>query len=338
MSTTRTATCLLLLLIMTTTQSEGKLLVLGPVPSRYLDSARNVRVYLPPSYDTEVNARYPVLYLHDGQNVFSSAGPDCCFGWGNWELDHTADRLVEEGRMREIIMVAIDNTRSRYREYRGRLFAKPEAPRRARASTSNSAASATDTDLDNEQFDAYANFLVKELKPRIDREFRTVDGPATTGLMGSSMGGICSLALAWEYPKTFGLAASLSGAFQVEKTNFLRLGLAQYRGKRKPIRLYLDSGVVDYTGDDDGRKHTDAVAAELRRIGWEDGLSLQHFTDLHPLNDAELAQAGLPQHKWSEARTSQHNEFYWRLRAWRALTFLFPAEPPAVNRFQRSKK
>jgi hypothetical protein len=130
----------------------------------------------------------------------------------------------------------------------------------------------------------------------------------------------------------------LSGSFQVEKTNFLSQGIALYRGKRKPVRLYLDSGVVDYTGDDDGRKHTDAVAAELRRIGWEDGLTLQHYTDLHPLQDTELGQAGLPQHKWGEARTSQHNEFYWRLRAWRALTFLFPAEPPAVNRFRRSKK
>jgi predicted alpha/beta superfamily hydrolase len=334
MSTKRSLSACLLLLIMTTTTSEGKLLVLGPMPSRYLDSARTIRVYLPPSYETDPDARYPVLYLHDGQNVFSSAGPDCCFGWGNWDLDGTADRLIDEGRMREIIMVAVDNSRSRYREYRGRLYSKNEPSRKSTRSSSSVATNA----LDNTKFDAYVNFLNKELKPRIDREFRTLPGPATTGVMGSSMGGICSLALAWEYPKTFGLAASLSGAFQVEKTNFLGQSLVPYRGKRKPVRVYLDSGVVDYTGDDDGRKHTDAVAAELRRIGWEDGLTLQHYTDLHPLTDSELGPTGLRHDKWHEARTSQHNEFYWRLRAWRALTFLFPSEPPAVNRFRRSKR
>src|SRR5262245_37920386 len=53
----------------------------------------------PPSYDSEPKRRYPVLYLHDGQNIFSSAGTNSCFGWGSWELDRTVDRLIAEGRM-----------------------------------------------------------------------------------------------------------------------------------------------------------------------------------------------------------------------------------------------
>jgi predicted alpha/beta superfamily hydrolase len=308
--------------MMTTALSEGRLLVLGPVASRSLEGARGVRVYLPPSYDTEPRRRYPVLYLHDGQNVFSSAGPDCCFGWGSWELDRTADRLVAEGKMREIIMVAVDNSRSRYREYRGRVQA-PSLPGRRGGRTT-----ATNT-ADNAHFDAYARFLTKELKPRIDREFRTLKVPAQTGVLGSSLGGICSLALAWEHPKVFGLAASLSGAFQIEKTNFLRGVLGNYAGKPKPVRIYLDSGVIDYTGDDDGKHLTDQVAAELRRIGWKDHRDLAHHTDERPLTDPDLAQTELPHHKWGEARTSQHNEFYWRLRVWRALAFLYPPTKPS---------
>ena len=305
------------LVVIQTSMADGKILPEERIESRTLGAARTVRVYLPPSYDTAPKRRYPVLYLHDGQNVFSSAGTNCCFGWGSWEVDKTVDRLVAEGRMQEILMVAVDHPRSRYKEYRGSLHLEDgkvrKPPRGAR----------TD-DLDNARFEAYANFLIKELKPRIDREYRTLKSAVNTGVMGSSLGGICSLSLAWENPKTFGLAASLSGSFDIEKSNFLRQVLPSHRGKPKPIRIYLDTGTIDYTGDDDGRRHTDAVAAALRSLGWKEGKDLQRFTDLHLLSESELERKGLRHDKWSEAKTSQHNEFYWRLRAWRPLVFLFP--------------
>ena len=305
------------LLVLSTCMSEGTLLPARSVESRHLGGTRTVRIYLPPSYERAPTRRYPVLYLHDGQNVFSSAGANCCFGWGNWELDKTADRLIAEGRMGEIIMVAVDNSRERYKEYRGLLYERSgKLPSARKSAESNS--------VDNARFDAYTKFLIQELKPAIDREFRTRKTPAHTGVMGASMGGIGSLALAWENPKVFGLAASISGAFQVEKRNFLQCALQPFEGRRKPVRVYLDSGTIDFTGDDDGRRDTDAVAAELRRIGWKDGKTLLQFTDPHPLSEAELEQFGLRREKWEEARRSQHNEFYWRLRAWRALEFLFP--------------
>jgi len=140
------------------------------------------------------------------------------------------------------------------------------------------------------------------------------------------MGGICSLALAWERPEVFGKAASLSGAFQVERTNFVTNILRRYAGKPKPVRIYLDSGVCDFSGGDDGRSNTDKAAAELRRIGWRDGVDLYHFVDSKPMSEAELAAAGLRGDKLKEGQTSQHNEFYWRQRAWRPLIFLFPAK------------
>jgi predicted alpha/beta superfamily hydrolase len=258
-----------------------------------------------------------VLYVHDGQNAFSTVGPYVAFGWGNWQLDRTASELASAGRMREIIIVAIDCSEQRYREYRGPSW-RPVAQLRADGGFVRNTADAA--------YDAYCRFLVDELKPQIDRQYRTVRGPRSTGLLGSSMGGVCSLALAWERPDVFGAAASLSGAFQVERKQLLAV-FRQYLGPPKPIRIYLDSGVVDYSGSDDGKENTDAVAGVLRRIGWRQDKNLVHYIDAQPLRAEQLAKTDLPQHKWPEAETSQHNEFYWRLRAWRALTFLFP--PPS---------
>jgi len=304
----QSSSCLLLLISLTAQAplAEERFLR-DDVASRFLNATRTVRIYLPPSYHLEPKRRYPVLYLHDGQNVFSSAGTNVCFGWGNWELDKTVDELCRARKLQEIILVAIDNTPARYAEYCGRHHS-------------------ADSD-GNTEFESYASFLIQELKPKIDREYRTLKTAANTGVMGSSLGGICSIALAWQYPKTFGRAASLSGSFQIEKKYFLERVLRAYQQNPKPVRFYLDTGTIDFTGDDDGRKNTEAVVASLRRIGWKDGKNLQHFVDENLRSEGEMEQAGLRRDKWHEARSSQHNEFYWRMRAWRALTYLFPPEP-----------
>ncbi len=309
--------------------TRGTLLPEQAVKSAHLGGSRKVRVYLPPSYEVEPRRRFPVLYLHDGQNVFSSAGPDGCFGWGNWELDVTADWLIRRGHMREIIMVAIDNSRSRYREYRGRLQSalteRAQTLKGRKARTISPARPGPESSAENARFDAYARFLVEELRPWVNREYRTLKTAASTGVMGSSLGGICSLSLGWEYPKVFGRVGCLSGSFQIERRNFLKRILEPYQGKTRSVRIYIDSGTIDYSGDDDGRADTDAVVNELRRIGWKDGRNIRHHTDLHLLTDEELEKTTLPRHKWGEAQASQHNEFYWKLRAWRALEFLFPS-------------
>jgi predicted alpha/beta superfamily hydrolase len=279
------------------------------VRSHQLGTNRTIHVYLPASYKKEAGRRYPVLYLHDGQNIFSTAGTNCAFGWGSWQLDKTADGLARAQKMQEVIMVAVDNSDARIEEYAGRL----SLPRTNAATAGGKTA-----------FENYAAFLITELKPQIDREYRTKPGPANTGLMGSSLGGIGSVVLAWEHPEIFGRAACLSGSFQIEHTNFLNEVLHNYQGKPKPVWIYLDSGTVDFTGGDDNRALTAQVAAELRRIGWENDLMLS--VDEQPLTPEEMENAGLRRDKWAEAQTSQHNEFYWRLRAWRALTFLFPPD------------
>ncbi len=272
------------------------------VPSKYLEGGRLVRIYLPESYDSAPQRHYPVLYLHDGQNVFSDVGTNVCFGWGNWELDRAADSLARQKRIPELILVAIDNSPARYEEYCGRH-------------STNNASSRT-------AFENYSDFLIKELKPKIDAEYRTLPDAANTAVMGSSMGGICSVVLGWEHPEIFGRAASLSGAFMVEGTNFLNHVLTPYHGAEKNCRFYLDSGTIDYTGGDDGRRLTEAVAGQLKRIA--PAGELMHYVDARPLNETELEKSGLRRDKWKEAQTSQHNEFYWRLRVWRPLVFLFP--------------
>jgi len=284
-------------------ESNGSIVFEGTVGSEVLKTNRFIHIYLPPSYRESTLKRYPVLYIHDGQNAFSTAGPHIAFGWGNWELDKTADRLAAEGKMREIIMVAVDCNASRYREYRG-----PIAP-----------------GADNKAYEKYSEFLSKELKTKIDREYRTLPEAKNTGVIGSSMGGICSVALAWQQPEVFGQAASLSGAFQIENKYFLKQIISRHSGGKKPFRVYLDSGTCDYTGGDDGAKDTAAMALEFQRMGWKAGVDLLHFVD-KPLSGEELEEYHLAEDKFREAQRSQHNELYWRLRVWRALTFMFPPE------------
>jgi predicted alpha/beta superfamily hydrolase len=293
-----------ILLILSTVASPGQVFIDQTLPSTILGANRTIHICLPASYTNEPSRRYPVLYLHDGQNVFSPAGPNVAFGWGNWSLDRTAAELSRAGKMREVIMVGVENSPARLEEYNGRN----------RASNTNALT----------PFDKYSAFLIEELKPRIDHDYRTLRGPSDTGVMGSSMGGLCSLALGWQHPEVFGRVACLSSAFQVDHTNFLNSVLRNYDGPPKPLRIYLDSGVTDFMGGDDGRVLSGEAAGELVRI--EGTGNLMYYVDLRPLSTEEMEKAGLRRDKWKEAGTSQHNEFYWRLRSWRPLGFLFP--PP----------
>lgn len=309
------------LLIMATQAmaAEGRVVFEGSVPSAVLGGTRMIRICLPASYDTAPERRYPVLYVQDGQNAFTTAGTNVAFGWGNWELDRIPARLAAEGRMAEIILVAVDATDARYEEYRGR--ARPYTAAEILALKRPPPAPG-----DDRAFEAYSRFLREELKPRIDRDYRTRPAAPSTGVLGASLGGICSVALAWEHPDTFGLAASLSGSFQIEGRYFLERVLKPAAPFKPRVKVYLDSGTVDYGGGDDGCKQTTAVADELRRLGWREGRTLCHFVDKRPLSEAEMEAAGLRPDKWKEARRNQHNEFYWRQRVHRALTFLFPPE------------
>ena len=142
-----------------------------------------LRVWLPPGYDdlTNVQRRYPVFYLNDGQNLFDEATSYA----GEWHADEAADRLIREGAIPPIILVGIDNaTRERMREYVPYRSLQPHMMRvRGRY---------------------YPDFLAKEIMPFISRQYRIADGPENTGLGGSSLGGLIALYTAIARPGLIG--------------------------------------------------------------------------------------------------------------------------------------
>lgn len=148
-----------------------------------LDRYRRIWIYLPANYHSG-KKRYPVIYMHDGQNVFDAA---TSFS-GEWGVDEYLDSVQAN-----IIVVAVDNGgEKRMNEYNPWEFA----------------------DFGRGEGDLYADFLVKTLKPFIDKNYRTRPAKKTTSIAGSSMGGLISLYAVLKYPDTFGSAGIFSPAFR----------------------------------------------------------------------------------------------------------------------------
>lgn len=170
---------------------------------------RNVVVWLPPSYDSAREKRYPVLYAHDGQNIFD---PSTAFLGHDWQLDEVTDSLIKAGKLEEFIVVGIENSIDRSEEY---------AP--------------------TKKGTLYMDFLCHRLKPMIDSLYRTKPAREHTMTMGSSMGGLISFMLIWERPTIFGKAACLSPAFKYKNFDYTQT-VKQYRGPKHDFDVYLDNG------------------------------------------------------------------------------------------------
>ena len=144
---------------------------------------RDLIVWLPPDYEQSQD-RYPVLYMHDGQNIVdpktSSFGVD-------WQIDETCTKLIGEGSIPPLIVVGIYNTADRGKEY---------------------LPGATGTN--------YMRFVMEVVKPLVDREYRTLSDREHTFVGGSSAGGLCAFMMAWEYPQVFSRSLCMSPSFQVE--------------------------------------------------------------------------------------------------------------------------
>jgi len=163
----------------------GRLRVTKDVHSPQLDNERDIYVWLPPSYDPRKRRRYPVLYMHDGQNLFDAP---LSFS-GEWEVDETMTALSRDGL--EAIIVGVPNNSDRTTEYNP--FNDPY--------------------LGQGRGDDYMAFLVETVKPMIDADFLTAPGREHTGLGGSSMGGLISMYGFFKHPQVFGLCAALSPAY-----------------------------------------------------------------------------------------------------------------------------
>jgi predicted alpha/beta superfamily hydrolase len=189
----------------------GTLKVLQGLFSPQLDNRRDILVYLPPSY-AGADRRYPVIYMHDGQNLFDRATSFV----GEWQVDETLEALSGEGW--EAIVVGIPHTPGRrWDEY----------------------SPFHDAQKGGGLGDAYLAFVVETLKPVIDLDFRTRPDRAHTGILGSSMGGLISLYAFFQYPEIFGFAGVMSPA-----VFFAHRALLDYVKSvaSVPGKLYLDVG------------------------------------------------------------------------------------------------
>ena len=248
--------------------------------SRFLRADRDVLVFLPPGYDAGGRRRYPVLYLQDGQNLFD--GATSFLPGQEWRVDEAATALITRGVIEPLIIVGVYNVgNDRIEEY---------TPTRAGAGIAQGRGGGAA---------AYGRMLTEELKPYIDRHYRTRTDAAHTGLGGSSLGGLVSLWLGFQYPKTFGRMACLSTSAWWDDRAIVR----QVRAlpARLPGRIWLDIGMAE---DADSvaavRDLRDALAAK----GWKPGVDLGYY----------------------EAPGAQHNEAAWAGRVGPMLTFLFPKE------------
>ena len=197
-----------------------------------LVAPRNVEVWLPPGYEANPAARYPVLYMHDGQNVFD---PSTSFGGVDWAADETMTRLIAEKSVRPAIVVAVWNTGKRYQEY---------MPQQALAgTTSHSNGFGTMMPTSEIISDAYLKFLVTELKPFIDRTYRTRPGRADTFTMGASMGGLIAAYAMTQYPDVFGGAACLSTGWPVAEGAVIDY-LRGHAPDPRTHRFYFDLGTA----------------------------------------------------------------------------------------------
>jgi predicted alpha/beta superfamily hydrolase len=190
-----------------------------------------VRVFQPPGYAENTLARYPVLYMQDGQNLFFAGE---AFGGHHWMIDETLRVLDAMNLVRKAIVVGV------YPRDRMADYTLPG-------------------------YEELGRYLVEDLKPWVDAEHRTLTGPADTAVMGSSLGGVVSLFLAWQWPGVFGNAGCLSSTFGFRDDLHERIESEP----KRPIKIYLDSGWPR-----DNYETTRIMRSTLRARGFRDGEDL----------------------------------------------------------------
>ena len=213
--------------------------------SRLFKNKRFLRVWLPPGYDNGENQgrHYPVLYLNDGQNLFEAA---IAFGGVEWQVDETADRLIREGAVPPLIIVGVDNTgKERLREYMPHRSMHPMMLR--------------------VQGRHYPDFLVKEVMPFVEGNYRVATGPENTGLGGSSLGALIALYTAMVRPGVIGRLLLESPSLWASNRQAIR----ESRSVRVwPERIFLAVGTAEAGSPERSRTVVDDVkelAAILRR-------------------------------------------------------------------------
>jgi predicted alpha/beta superfamily hydrolase len=266
------------------TATQGKVVTLiAAFHSTLIGDDRPVYAYLPPSYDENTDATYPVVYMHDGQNLWA-AHPELAFG-ATWDVDTAFDTAAETGACSsaqltgwgaqplggtaqtctgdgdcasgacrtfpEAIVIGVFNTANRIHEYTPTT--DPGYPEGGGA-------------------DLYLKMLVTELKPTIDGMLRTRPGVASTAMAGSSLGGLVTAYAGLQYPQVYGLIGAISPSSWWNNDVIVADVKTTMGAPARPLVVYVDSG----EGTADDQADTDMLAAAYLGVGYVDGQSFRH--------------------------------------------------------------
>jgi len=204
--------------------------------------------------------------MHDGQNLID---PRTSNTFVDWQVDETADSLIIKGEIEPVIIVGINNTAARAQEYNKTPLGE-----------------------------LYMKLIVEKIKPFVDKNYRTLPDRLNTTVGGSSMGGLISFILVWDYPDVFSKAACFSPAFKFRDFNYVT-EVEKYNGKKKNLMFYIDNGGVGL--ESVLQPGIDEMIDVLKKKGYAEGKDFFVFID----KDAE------------------HNEAAWAKRMWRPLKLFF---------------
>lgn len=234
---------------------------------------RDIIVWLPPNYNEDLKRHYPVLYMQDGQNLFD---PGNSFTGIDWGADETADSLIKNDIIEPMIIIGISNTTDRKEEYSPTKIGY-----------------------------TYMQFVVHRLKPFIDSLYRTLPERENTAVGGSSMGGLISFLLAWNYSDYFSKAACFSPAFMYEENDFTHI-VHDYHGVKKDITFYIDNGGAGL--EEILQPGVDKMSSELAKKGFIKN------KDLFVVIDS----------------AAEHNELAWSKRIHNPLKIFFPKKKYSI--------
>lgn len=249
---------------------EAKLHKRSDFQSRVLAGPRELVVYLPPSYDANPQQRFPVMYLHDAQNVFEAK---TAYVPGNyWRAGETAGDLVLSQRMQPVILVGIPHGGDR----RIDEFTPSRNPQNSYGG----------------QAHLYGRMIVEEIMPFIENQYRVLSGAKNTGLGGSSLGGLVTMYLGTQYPEVFGKLAVMSPSVWWDYRVILRRIVSVTHPHR--AKIWLDVGTNEGSNPRGTLRDTRLLRDVLTRKGWKNGVNLYYYEDAHGAHDEASWAARTP--------------------------------------------
>ncbi|MGF7060109.1 alpha/beta hydrolase [Brassicibacter mesophilus] len=185
-------------------------------------SGRKILIYLPPSYNTS-NKRYPVVYMHDGQELFEKS----IASYREWKVDETLDELIRAEKVEEMIVVGIYNSSNRTEEYVP--YIDPWI--------------ITELNVDSSGAKEFSGFVVDNIIPFIDTNYRTIPNRENRAVMGSSFGGLLSLWMGYNYSDTFSMIGAISPSLWVADRQIIKELSTE---AKKDLKIWIDLGTTEW--------------------------------------------------------------------------------------------